>query len=411
MEESESETESKSNGESESENEDPFDKACGVDWDDVIEVAQGNDSNQYIVVDLLPNHSQSEGCPTTLRLMNALGEATIPIESKDWRKVHSGQGQEANEAREEAMKDEKGEGSASEERKRTRWQQIANARRLIVRERPKQETHVRSGRTRKGDAKVCREETNVNQNNPYEKTGGESGPAGVKEDCGQKENLQKGVQGSIQETARTGSDPEEGRAETEGIRTGSDVQRGKKQGPTSTGKAHRGGYTSSMAGGGCPSWLEHKVRSHPDAGIEKWCRPAEIIAGVRYSNKRRKAISATGRTMIILAGAKTGGDSGTKCQASKRREGQDRAAATIARRKIRAMTGQGEKEEWPVTVEIEEMIIPSTVPVGTGKHKLKRKRTEKVQISKTSDKEQEGPGNGAQPTVDISGAGPHQGEG
>jgi GTPase involved in cell partitioning and DNA repair len=75
--------------------------------------------------------------------------------------------------------------------------------------------------------------------------------------------------------------------------------------------------------------------------------------------------------MIILAGAKTGGDGGTRSQTTKRRrEGLDRAVAIKTRSKIRAMTGQGGEEEWPMTVEIEEMILPSTVPNGTGKHNL-----------------------------------------
>ena len=59
-----------------------------------------------------------------------------------------------------------------------------------------------------------------------------------------------------------------------------------------------------MAGGGYPAWLTHKIDSHPEAGKEVWVTPAKVIAGCRKpnpreSNKRRKAISTLGHTLII----------------------------------------------------------------------------------------------------------------
>ena len=50
--------------------------------------------------------------------------------------------------------------------------------------------------------------------------------------------------------------------------------------------------------------MAHKINSYPEAGLESWINPAAKVAGkrvtkLRESNKRRKAISIQGLTLII----------------------------------------------------------------------------------------------------------------
>ena len=77
-----------------------------------------------------------------------------------------------------------------------------------------------------------------------------------------------------------------------------------EQGTPSPSRARGQSYAASLAGEGIPAWLTHKINSHPEAGVECWITPAAKVAGRRVakpreSSKRRKAISAQGRTLII----------------------------------------------------------------------------------------------------------------
>jgi hypothetical protein len=103
---------------------------------------------------------------------------------------------------------------------------------------------------------------------------------------------------------RTSSVPSQGRQEAKNNRRRPSGERSSEQSPPSPGRTHRKNHAAGMAGEGIPSWLSHKINSHPKAGTEAWITPATIIAGQRKaapreSNKRRKATSSTGLTLII----------------------------------------------------------------------------------------------------------------
>jgi hypothetical protein len=98
--------------------------------------------------------------------------------------------------------------------------------------------------------------------------------------------------------------PSPDRPEAEDIRGGTGGEGSSEQSPPSTSRTRRSNYAARVAGANIPAWLIHKINSHPNAGSEAWAMPADIVAGrrrvrTRESNKRRKAMSAMGHTLII----------------------------------------------------------------------------------------------------------------
>jgi hypothetical protein len=122
-----------SNSSVESEDEDDdmtetYDRACKVDWDDIIETVEDGTTTLHRVVNMIPNHHHSSTCPTTIRVIGKEGETDIPINSDKWRVWAKGETDQAKEVWEEIQN---AEGSRThDQEKRIQWQQLLATRRL-----------------------------------------------------------------------------------------------------------------------------------------------------------------------------------------------------------------------------------------------------------------------------------------
>jgi ribonuclease HI len=191
--------------------------------------------------------------------------------------------------------------------------------------------------------------------------------------------------------ARAGSVPCKRRPTTEDNRNRPSGERSSEQSSPRTGRAHRKNYAASMAGEGIPAWLTHKINTHPKAGTEVWVTPATRVAGQRRhnpreSNKRRKAMSATGLTLIIPNQPE--GHSGRR--ARPRRQ----AAIECADR----LTGGDPKRAWgEVEVVIqEECAVPRNI----------RRRNNKTRGASQAEGEGNLPPQDKSPTREEGGGGP-----